>query len=200
MTDDKKPKRSLFSSLFRFLKSAKGIALLIVAVPAAGIGAHEISVRHFQDKTCVVCHEMREPIRKWKESGTAKNHNNCASCHYDAGFKGWMDMNKSAVHQLVEHFKRDPEAPIKAPEEPLFLEEGREPGYWSLVPNSRCYKCKDAKDHKQIDQARVHKKLIKSIADQPCKDCHNHEMRKGQKFYEKVLTEEEQAAQGSEAS
>jgi trimethylamine-N-oxide reductase (cytochrome c) cytochrome c-type subunit TorY len=101
-----------------------------------------------------------------------------------------MAMNKSAVHQLVEHFRRDPNEPIRPPEEPLFLEEGKEPGYWSMVPNSRCYQCKDAKNHLPIDQPRLHQKLIKGIANQPCKDCHNHEMRNGQKFYEKVTVEE----------
>lgn len=156
------------------------------------IGMHEVSVRAFQDKTCTVCHEMREPIRKWKESGTKVNHANCAGCHYDAGFKGWMDMNKSAFIQLIEHFKRDPNEPLKPKEEPLFLEEGREPGYWSHVPNSRCFKCKDAINHKQIDQARIHSRLVKGITNQPCKDCHNHEMRRGQKFYEKVIVEEKQ--------
>jgi trimethylamine-N-oxide reductase (cytochrome c) cytochrome c-type subunit TorY len=75
------------------------------------------------------------------------------------------------------------------PKEPLFLDSDKEPGYWSLVPNSRCFQCKNAKNHKEIDQASIHNKLIKNIANQPCKDCHNHEMREGQKFFEKVLPE-----------
>lgn len=175
-----------------FLKTHKKISipLLIILIPGLVISAHELSVRHFQDKTCVVCHEMKAPIEKWKESGTAKNHNNCAGCHYDAGFEGWMTMNKSAVKQFFEHFKRDPEEPLKPYPEPLFLDESKEPGYWSHVPNSRCFQCKDAKNHQAIDQPKIHSKLIKSIASQPCKDCHNHEMRKGQKFYEKVLQSE----------
>ena len=32
-------------------------------------------------------------------------------------------------------------------------------------------------------------KLIKNIAAQPCKDCHNHEMRNGQKFFEPVTAQ-----------
>ena len=167
------------------------VVVLILLMPLFLIGAHEVSVRHFQDKTCVICHEMKEPIRKWKESGTAKNHNNCAGCHYDAGFEGWMAMNKSAVKQFFAHFERDPNEPLRPPEEPLFLEEGREPGYWSMVPNSRCFKCKNVENHLQIDQPRIHRKLIKDISQQPCKDCHNHEMRKGQKFFEKVTAPEE---------
>jgi len=178
----------------RFFSTKRILVVLIVLMPLALIGAHEVSVRHFQDKTCVICHEMKEPIRKWQESGTAKNHNNCASCHYDAGFKGWMAMNKSAVKQLFAHFERDPNEPLRPPEEPLFLEEGREPGYWSMVPNSRCFKCKNVENHRQIDQARIHSKLIKGIANQPCKDCHSHEMRNGQKFFEKVTETETDSA------
>ncbi len=175
-------------SIFKFIKEKKKgliLAAVIAAVPF-GITTHELSVRYFQDKTCVVCHEMKDPIEKWKQSGTAKNHNNCASCHFDPGFKGWMDMNKSAVRFLIEHFKRDPNEPIRPKEEPLILEEGREPGYWSHVPNSRCFTCKNVDKHKKGDQVKIHSKLIKGITSQPCKDCHNHEMRNGQKFYEKV--------------
>jgi trimethylamine-N-oxide reductase (cytochrome c) cytochrome c-type subunit TorY len=181
----------MIKRFFKFFTTKIGLLILIVLIPAAAIGTHELSVRYAQDLTCVVCHEMREPIRKWKESGTATNHNNCAGCHYEASFDGWMAMNKSAFKQLVEHFKRDPDEPIKPPEEPLFLEEGKEPGYWSMVPNSRCYQCKNVENHLPIDQQRIHKKLIKGIANQPCKDCHNHEMHKGQKFFEKVTQEGE---------
>lgn len=148
---------------------------------------HEISIRSLQDKTCTVCHEMKKPIDNWKESKTALNHNNCAGCHYTADIAGWFEMNKSAIYQLIEHFRREPKEPIKPPEEPLFLDTDKEPGYWSLVPNSRCFQCKNAKNHKQIEQATVHSKLIKNIVNQPCKDCHNHEMKDGQKFYEKIL-------------
>ena len=168
------------------------IAILVI-LPVIGLGSHELSVMYFQDRTCVVCHEMRDPIEKWKSSGTAENHKNCASCHFDKGFEGWMEMNRSALRFFVEHFKRDPSEPIRPKEEPLFLEEGKEPGYWSHVPNSRCFSCKDVKNHKQSDQARIHSKLIKNIVSQPCKDCHNHEMRNGQKFYEKVSAPENPA-------
>ena len=81
----------------------------------------------------MVCHEMKEPIKKWKESGTNVNHNNCAGCHYTADFNGWMEMNKSALNQLVEHFKRDPNEPLKPREEPLFLELDKEPDPDKLV-------------------------------------------------------------------
>lgn len=170
-------------------RSNKGWLLLalVILFPSLVIASHEFSVRYFQDRTCTVCHEMEAPIQKWQESGTSKNHNNCASCHFDAGFEGWLEMNKSAVRLLVEHFKRDPNEPIKPKEEPLFLEEDKEPGYWSHVPNSRCFKCKNVDTHLEQNQAKIHSKLINNITNQPCKDCHNHEMRKGQKFYEKVL-------------
>jgi trimethylamine-N-oxide reductase (cytochrome c) cytochrome c-type subunit TorY len=184
---------SAIRSGFGFLFGSKKMGLLtvLILVPALVLASHEFSVRYFQDKTCVACHEMKEPIKRWKESGTAKNHGNCASCHFDAGFKGWWDMNTSALRLFVEHFNRDPNEPIKPKKEPLFLDEDKEPGYWSHVPNSRCFKCKNVENHAKKDQAQVHRKLIKDITNQPCKDCHNHEMHKGQKFYEKVLTEEE---------
>ena len=191
MVDIKKQKGNREVRIPRiFPKSKKGILLVaIVLIPAIGLSSHEFSVRYFQDRTCTVCHEMGAPIGKWKDSGTAKNHNNCAGCHFDAGFKGWMDMNESAVRLLIAHFKRDPIEPLKPRQEPLFLDPSKEPGYWSHVPNSRCFSCKDAKNHLESDQAKIHNKLIKGIASQPCKDCHNHEMRKDQKFYEKVSNE-----------
>lgn len=161
-------------------------SFIFIVGPMFLLTSHELSVRHFQDVTCVVCHEMDKPIDNWIKSGTAKNHGNCASCHFDAGFKGWMDMNKSAMRFGLAHFSRDKGAPIEPRPEPLFLEEGMEPGYWSHVPNSRCSQCKKAPNHSPIDQARIHNKLLKDISSQPCKDCHNHEMRNGQKFYEKV--------------
>ena len=172
------------------MKWIKRLVLLSIMVPAIGLGSHELSIRYFQDMTCVVCHEMQSPIDKWKASGTANNHKNCAGCHFDAGFKGWMDMNRAASRLLVEHFNRDPEEPIKPKEEPLFLEDGKEPGYWSHVPNSRCFNCKNVETHLEKNQTRIHSKLIKNIANQPCKDCHNHEMRNDQKFYEKIIQEE----------
>jgi hypothetical protein len=139
----------------------------------------------------VVCHEMKSPISRWQDSGTATNHSNCAGCHYDADVGGWVAMNTSALKQLVSHFGRDAEEPITVPPEPLFIDIDREPGYYSLVPNRRCYQCKDAKNHKPIEQQMVHRKLIDDISQRPCKDCHNHEMRNGQKFYERVIPKEE---------
>lgn len=172
------------------MKGKKGTFLLAVPVVAALlVGSHELSVRHSQDMTCVVCHEMREPIRKWKESGTNKNHNNCAGCHYVSGWDGWVAMNKSAMTQLVAHFQRKADEPLKPKTEPVFLDTSKEPGYWSHVPNHRCFQCHDAKNHKPIDQPKIHSKLLKDISKQPCKDCHSHEMKNGQKFYEKVLEE-----------
>ena len=179
------------------MKKKKLITVIIIVLLFVGIGVHEASVRYFPEQTCVVCHEMKEPIRKWKESGAAKNHSSCASCHFDPGFKGWMDMNISSANQLVAHFKRNPDDPIKPPDEPLFLDASQEPGYWSLVPNSRCYSCKDAKNHREIDQFKIHSKLINNIAGQPCKDCHNHDMHNDQKFFEPVKAEEEQTAMPS---
>lgn len=164
------------------------VAILILS-PVSLVSLHEISLRHFQDVLCVSCHEMKEPVQKWKDSGTAKNHTNCAGCHFDKGFVGWVEAYESAGTQIVKHFRRDPNEPLRPPEEPLFLDEGKEPGYWSFVPNHRCFQCHDAPNHREIDQPRIHAKLVKNIASQPCKDCHNHDMRKGQKFYEKVLTQ-----------
>lgn len=129
---------------------------------------------------------MQAPIDRWIASGTATNHSNCAGCHYDSGISGWLQMNLSAMKQLLEHFRRNPDEPIGVPPEPLFVDVDEEPGYYSLVPNRRCFQCKDAKNHKQIEQQAVHTKLIDDISRQPCKDCHNHEMRNDQKFYEKV--------------
>jgi trimethylamine-N-oxide reductase (cytochrome c) cytochrome c-type subunit TorY len=191
MTKNKRGDKKWFSLKFIY-KTQKGIFLVLVPLfLISAIFLHEGSVRYFQDKTCVICHEMKEPIRKWEESGTDLNHNNCAGCHYDASFEGWMAMNKSALNQLIEHFNRDPEEPLKPAAEPLFVDINKEPGYYSLVPNHRCYQCKDAKNHKQIEQQMVHRQLINDISKQPCKDCHNHEMRKGQKFYEKIIPKEE---------
>jgi len=164
-------------------------ALLVTVV--AFLAGHELSTRFFQDQTCGVCHEMKEPLRKWRESGTAKNHSDCAGCHFDKGLAGWWELNRSAVKFLFTHFRRDPNEPIRALEEPLFLEEGREPGYWTRVPNHRCFQCHDAKNHAQADQEQIHEKALKDVLSKPCIDCHNHEMRKGQLFYQKVLPGQE---------
>jgi trimethylamine-N-oxide reductase (cytochrome c) cytochrome c-type subunit TorY len=151
------------------------------------VSLHEISVRHFQDVLCVGCHEMKEPIGKWRESGAAANHTDCVGCHFDRGIRGWIAAYESAAVQVVEHFRRDPAEPLRPPEEPLLLADGEEPGYWSLVPNRRCFQCHDARNHKASDQARIHAGVVKNIARQPCKDCHNHEMTNGRKFHQPIL-------------
>ncbi|MCP4750160.1 MAG: hypothetical protein GY866_04670 [Proteobacteria bacterium] len=151
------------------------------------IGGHEASVRYRQDVTCTVCHEMAEPIEKWQASGTAKNHSNCAGCHYNSGIAGWLEMNLSAARFLVGHFSRPAEEPIQPMVEPLFLDEEKEPGYWSRVPNHRCFQCHDALNHRREDQQTVHGEMVRDVLAKPCMDCHNHEMRNGQPFYEKVL-------------
>jgi trimethylamine-N-oxide reductase (cytochrome c) cytochrome c-type subunit TorY len=175
-----------------FMNMKKKILIIVVffVLFPLGLGLHEASIRYFPDKTCIICHEMKDPIKRWRDSGVGKNHTNCAGCHFDTGLVGWMDMNISSVKQLIVHFKRDPNEPLKSREEPLFLNSELEPGYWSHVPNSRCFSCKDAKNHREIDQRTIHSKLINDIFKQPCKDCHSHEMRNGQKFFEKVIPKE----------
>lgn len=190
--------KRMLAQIDRFLPSWwvfrtwKGVLLVVIPLLIISfLTSHELAVRYFPDIACVACHEMKEPVKNWKDSGVAKNHPNCADCHFDAGLARVWEMNRESVRLFVQHFRRDPNEPIKPPPEPLFLELGREPGYYSLVPNNRCYQCKDAKNHRQIDQPKIHSKLKKDIVLQPCKDCHNHEMRKGQKFYEKILPEGE---------
>lgn len=178
-------------------KTALWGLLIFVFLGGTGIAFHEFSIRYFQDVACVTCHEMKDPVRRWRESGVAKNHNNCAACHFDAGIKGWVDMNVQAVRLFFIHFERDPNEPLRPLPEPLIIDVDKEPGYWSHVPNSRCFKCKEAKNHHPRDQAEIHRKLLKDVASQPCKDCHNHEMRKGQKFYEKILKDEKLQTQAS---
>lgn len=176
---------------------------MVVALPVVLLmlfGLHELSVRHFQEVTCGICHEMKEPVKKWRDSGTAKNHNNCAACHFDSGLQGQWDMTKAAAKEFVAHFQRDPNAPIKPFPEPLFLDVDKQPAYWSNVPNSRCFQCKDVKNHKEADQMEIHRALLKNIAKQPCKDCHSHEMREGQKFYQKLLPKQGAAATAQAAA
>ncbi len=168
----------------------KPLTIILIALPFFAVllvTSHEVAVRHFQDVTCTTCHEMVAPIEKWQQSGVAKNHNNCASCHYDTGLAGWWDMTASSAKFLVVHFSRDPEEPLTPRKEPLFLEDGKEPAYWSHVPNHRCYQCHDAKNHRKEDMNRIHEKVVKNAVEKPCLDCHSHEMRNGQLFYEKVV-------------
>jgi len=187
--DVKKKAPSLFIRMF---KTKIGLFIILpILIIAVLLGTHEVAVSYFAGYTCIVCHEMRDPIKRWKESGAATSHGSCADCHRDAGLKGVFKMNMEAVQLFVKHFQRNPNDPIKPPAEPLFLDLNKEPGYYSLVPNHRCFKCKDIKGHSPMDQRMVHSKLIKDPNSQPCKDCHNHEMRNGQKFYEKVIPKEE---------
>jgi trimethylamine-N-oxide reductase (cytochrome c) cytochrome c-type subunit TorY len=173
-------------------RSRKGWILLAVVLCAVLVlSAHEVAVQYFPSITCVACHEMKDPVQRWRESGVAKNHPNCADCHFDAGIARVWEMNREAVVFFVEHFRRDPDEPLKPPDSPLFVDPEQEPAYYSLVPNRRCFQCKDAKNHKPIEQTAVHAKLMRFSNSQPCKDCHNHEMRNGQKFYERVLPEKE---------
>jgi trimethylamine-N-oxide reductase (cytochrome c) cytochrome c-type subunit TorY len=176
-------------------KGRKGKGKLIIPVLLVGVVlffvVHEATVMYFADKVCIVCHEMKEPVRKWEEAGVDKNHRDCGGCHFDAGLARHWQMNVSAARFLVVHFQRDPEEPLKPAPEPLFVDPHKEPAYYSLVPNRRCFQCKDAKNHKPIEQTAIHAKLMRFSNAQPCKDCHNHEMRNGQKFYERVLPEKE---------
>ncbi|MEW6439387.1 MAG: hypothetical protein AB1640_00480 [bacterium] len=182
-----------------FLSSKKGIALLSVPVLiAAGVVGHEAAVQYFPEVACVACHEMNEPVKRWKDSGVAKNHQDCADCHFDTGIARVWDMNRDAVVLFVKHFTRDKEEPIQPPEPPIFVDPAQEPAYYSLVPNHRCFQCKDAKNHNVMDQAAVHTKLVSFAGAQPCKDCHNHDMRNGMKFYEKILQDPNAPASGQE--
>jgi hypothetical protein len=49
-----------------------------------------------------------------------------------------------------------------------------------------------------MDQAMVHRTLISFAGAQPCKDCHNHEMRNGTKFYERILPDPNAPKAGEE--
>ena len=175
----------------RGTKPRTTILLILLGGIVVFFAAHEAAVRYFPDKVCIACHEMKDPVKRWREAGVAKNHRNCGGCHFDTGLAGQWQMNASAARFLVEHFRRDSDEPLKPPPEPLFVDPSQEAGYYSLVPNHRCFQCKDAKNHKPIEQTAVHTKLMRFSNQQPCKDCHNHEMRNGQKFYERVLPDKE---------
>ena len=187
-----KPKEDGMQPRRRLMPGKTSLVLISLAVlVVVGLSSHEVAVRYFPDITCVACHEMKDPVKRWRESGVAKNHPNCSDCHFDAGIARVWHMNREAVVFFVKHFQRDAE-------EPLFLNPDEEPGYYSLVPNHRCFQCKDAKNHRPMDQAMIHRKLIRFASAQPCKDCHNHEMRNGMKFYEKILQDKE--APGGESA
>ena len=171
-----------------FYKTPKGVVLVLAFfILAAFFSSFHLAKKHYPDGTCVVCHEMREPVRKWRAAGVAHNHPDCIDCHFDRGMAGAWQMTKSAVIFVVEHFRRDQDEPLKPAPEPFFLDVNQEPGYYSFVPNHRCSQYKQATNHNPLEQEMAHRKLIRDISAQPCKDCHNHQMRFGQMFYEKIL-------------
>ena len=187
MAIKKKEEHNKFSDI-SFSKKPKGVALVLVCLLLAGLfSSFKVAKKHYPDGTCVVCHEMQEPVRKWRAAGAADSHPDCIDCHFDTGMAGVWQMSKSAVIFVVEHFRRDQDEPLKPAPEPFFVDVNREPGYYSFVPNHRCSQCKQAMNHKPLEQQMAHRKLIKVISIQPCKDCHNHQMRYGQKFYQKIL-------------
>jgi len=171
-----------------FFKTRKGLAPVLIFLLLAGFfSSFKIAKNHYPDGTCIVCHEMKEPVRKWRAAGVARNHPDCIDCHFDPGMAGGWQMTKSAVIFVVAHFRRDQAEPLQPASEPLFLDVNQEPGYYSFVPNHRCSQCKQAVNHKPLEQHMAHRNLIRDISVQPCKDCHNHRMRYGQKFYVKIL-------------
>ena len=181
-----------FTRYFKY-KSISIVFIVVIILPSLLLAAHEVAVKHFPETTCTVCHEMEEPVRKWKESGTAKNHHDCTSCHFDDSWQGYFNMHKESIVFLIKHFQRDPEKPIEPSEEPIILDREKakeDPAYWSMVPNYRCYSCKDVTNdnntytHTKQAQNKIHGEDIENVLDKPCLDCHNHEMRKGQKFCE----------------
>ena len=45
----------------------RGLILLVLLVGIVlFFVVHEATVMYFADKVCIVCHEMKEPVRKWK--------------------------------------------------------------------------------------------------------------------------------------
>jgi trimethylamine-N-oxide reductase (cytochrome c) cytochrome c-type subunit TorY len=184
----KKKKDHKIFSYKAFYKTPKGVVLVLVFLLLAGFfSSFELAREHYPDGTCVICHEMKEPVRKWRDAGVADSHPDCIDCHFDRGMAGVWQMSKSAVIFVKEHFRRNQDEPLKAAPEPFFVDINREPGYYSYVPNHRCSQCKQATNHKTIDLQMVHRQLIRDVSIQPCKDCHNHQMRYGQKFYQKIL-------------
>lgn len=160
--------------------TALTLLLLILLLP-------EWAVRVSPETSCVICHEMKDPVRRWRAAGAAKSHAACTDCHVDSGPAGKIQTHRMAWRFVWEHLNRDPDDPIRLPPEPLFVDTSREPAYYSVVPNRRCSVCKDAKGHMPMEQNMIHYRLIEFASSQPCKDCHSHETRQGQPFYEKIL-------------
>jgi len=187
LADIKKEELNRFS-VKGFYATRKGFALLLGLLLLAGfISLLQVAKEHYPDGTCVVCHEMQEPVRKWRAAGVVDNHPDCIDCHFDTGMAGVWQMSRSAVIFVMEHFRRDQNQPLEPAPAPLFVDVNREPGYYSNVPNHRCSQCKQATNHKPIELQQMHRKIMRDISVQPCKDCHNHGMRHNQKFYEKIL-------------
>ena len=158
-----------------FYKTLKGVVLVLAFLILAGFfPSFHLAKKHYPNGTCVICHEMKEPVRKWRAAGVADNHRDCIDCHFDTGMTGVWQVTKSAVIFVVEHFRRDPNEPLQPAPEPFFVDVSQEPGYYSFVPNHRCSQCKQATNHKPLEQQMAHRKLIREISMQPCKDCHNH--------------------------
>lgn len=159
------------------------LAVVLFSIPFWGHLAFSLP----PEKACVVCHEMGQVVSQWRESGSADQHGTCTDCHFDRGPAGFWQKNRTALTCLVAHFTREADAPLQPGPEPLFLDLVREPAYYSSVPNHRCYQCKDTRGHSPIEQQTTHELLIAFPVERPCKDCHNHEMRNDQKFYERIL-------------
>jgi trimethylamine-N-oxide reductase (cytochrome c) cytochrome c-type subunit TorY len=162
------------------LVTALALLLIILLLP-------EWAVRVSPETSCVVCHEMKEPVRRWRAAGVVKFHAACTDCHVEGGPAGRLQIHRMAWRFVREHLRRDPDEPIRLPPEPVLLDPARGPAYYSVVPNRRCSACKDAKSHAPMEQEMSHNRLIVFASSQPCKDCHSHEMRHGQPFYEKIL-------------
>lgn len=160
-------------------------ALLLVSLP---FGVH-FAFSFPPEKACMFCHAMKPSISQWRESGSAAHHSRCADCHFDPGLAGLLQRNCTALAGLKAHWNQPEGASLQPRPEPLFFEPGTEPGFYSSVPNHRCFQCKQVPGHSPLEQQMSHRLLIDFPADQPCKDCHNHDMRNGQRFYEKILPE-----------
>jgi hypothetical protein len=98
----------------------RGLILMVLLVGIVlFFVVHEAAVMYFADKVCIVCHEMKEPIRKWKEAGVDKNHRDCGGCHFDPGLAGQWQMNVSAVPEAA------PRAALRRPPEGTRLLQSR---------------------------------------------------------------------------
>ena len=58
-----------------FYKTPKAVALVLACLILAGFfSSFHLAKKHYPDRTCVICHEMKEPVRKWRAAGVAQNH------------------------------------------------------------------------------------------------------------------------------